>query len=113
MKYVCRNCAETFSSTKMPKYCPFCLADNIGYAGKAREKALEKIDKVNKLTAQIDDLMQQYKPLYLEREYLLGTLRTQKHRGIITEEEMPKIKRYQFEAGVSEYRKKRREEENK
>lgn len=113
MKYVCQNCKEMFSASKLPKCCPFCLADNIGYTGKAREKALEKITKVNELTAQIDEIMERVKPLYLERALLLDSLRTQKHRGVITEVEMPKTKKYQFEAEIPEYRRKLREEKNK
>lgn len=109
MKYVCRNCMETFIVTKRPKHCPFCSSENIGSDGKARQTALDLIEHCNQLTMQLDKLMEKYKPLYLERECALNTLRVYKQRGIITDVEMPKIKRDNIQKELTEYRKKRRE----
>lgn len=110
MKYICRNCAETFSATKMPKCCPFCLSENFRGDGKARQTALTLIKRSNQLTAQLEELMEKYKPIYLEREVALNTLRVYKQRGIITEAEMPKIKSTNIQKELAEYRKNRKEE---
>lgn len=109
MKYVCNNCSETFTTDKKPKCCPFCLSENFRGDGKARQTALTLIKRSDQLTAQLNELMEKYKPIYLEREVALNTLRVYKRRGIITEEEMPKIERQSIQKEISEYRKKRKE----
>lgn len=109
MDYVCQNCNETFSTAKKPKCCPFCLSANFIHEGKSRQTALALIKRSNQLTAQLEELMEKYKPIYLEREVALNTLRVYKRRGIITEEEMPKIERQSIQKEISEYRKKRKE----
>ena len=109
MKYVCNNCNETFSAAKKPKCCPFCLSENFRDDSKSRQTALALIERSNQLTAQLEELMEKYKPIYLEREVALNTLRVYKRRGIITEEEMPKIERQNIQKEISEYRKKRKE----
>lgn len=73
--------------------------------GQARDTALQLIQRSNKLTAELDELMEKYKMIYLERECALNTLRVYKGRGIITEAEMPKIKRHNIQKGLAEYRK--------
>lgn len=108
MDYVCNNCNETFSAAKKPRCCPFCLSGNFIYEGKSRQTALALIERSNQLTAQLNELMEKYKPIYLEREVALNTLRVYKQRGIITEEEMPKIERQNIQKEISEYRKKRK-----
>lgn len=74
----------------------------------ARKTALELIKRSNKLTAELDALMEKYKPIYLERECALNTLRVYKGRGIITESEMPKVKRHNIQKELAEYRKNRK-----
>lgn len=115
MEYICNDCKEVFAATKKPKCCPFCLSEKLICNGKSRQTALPLIKQCNQLTAQLDELMAKYKPIYLERECILSTLRIYKRRGIITEEEMPKIKRENIQKELAEYRKKRKEEnhENK
>lgn len=108
MNYVCTNCKEIFSATKKPKCCPFCSSENLICEGKSRKTALALIERSNQLTTQLDDLMEKYKPIYLEREIALNTLRVYKQRGIITEEEMPKIKKQNIQKELAEYRQKRR-----
>lgn len=108
MKYICKECAEMFTATKKPKCCPFCLSENIRGDGKSRQTALALIERSNQLTAQLDELMEKYKPIYLERECVLNTLRVYKQRGIITDSEMPKIKSYNIQKELAEYRKKRK-----
>lgn len=75
----------------------------------ARNTALELIKRSNELTMELDALMEKYKPIYLERECMLNTLRVYKGRGIINELEMPKIKRHNIQKELAEYRKKRKE----
>ena len=108
MNYFCGNCNESFSAPKKPKCCPFCLSENFKYYGKSRKTAMELIEYSNQLTAQLNELMEKYKPIYLERECALNKLRVYKQRGIITEEEMPKIERQSVQKEISEYRKKRK-----
>lgn len=110
MRYTCSDCNETFSAAKKPKNCPFCLSENLRYDGKSREKAIELIEYSNQLTSQIEELMEKFKPIYLERECALNTLRVYKQRGIITEEEMPKIERQNIQKEIVKYRKKRKVE---
>lgn len=74
----------------------------------ARKTALELIKRSNELTAELDALMEKYKPIYLERECALNTLRIYKGRGIITESEMPKVKRHNIQKELAEYRKNRK-----
>lgn len=74
----------------------------------ARKTALELIKRSNELTAELDALMEKYKPIYLERECALNTLRVYKGRGIITESEMPKVKRHNIQKELAEYRKNRK-----
>lgn len=74
----------------------------------ARKTALELIKRSNELTAELDALMEKYKPIYLERECALNTLRVYKGRGIITESEMPKVKRHNIQNELAEYRKNRK-----
>lgn len=109
MKYLCKDCAETFTADKKPKCCPFCLSEKLIGDTKSRRTALELIERSNQLTAQLDELMEKYKPIYLERECALSTLRTYKMRGIITEAEMPKIRKDNIQGELAEYRKKRKE----
>lgn len=109
MDYVCNNCNETFSAAKKPKCCPFCLSGNFIHEGKSRQTALALIERSHQLTAQLNELMEKYKPIYLEREVVLNTLRVYKRRGIITEEEMPKIERQSIQKEISKYRKARKE----
>lgn len=109
MKYVCEKCEEKFSATKKPKCCPFCLSENIRGDRKSRKTALMLIKRSNELTAQLNELMEKYKPIYLERECALSTLRVYKKRGIITDAEMPKIKNHNIQKELTEYRKKRKE----
>ena len=75
----------------------------------ARKTALELIKRSNELTIELDTLMEKYKPIYLERECMLNTLRVYKGRGIINESEMPKIKRHNIQKELAEYRKNRKE----
>lgn len=75
----------------------------------ARKTALELIKRSNELTMELDALMEKYKPIYLERECMLNTLRVYKGRGIINESEMPKIKRHNIQKELAEYRKTRKE----
>lgn len=109
MRYVCKDCVQTFTADKKPKRCPFCLSENLIGDTKSRRTALELIERSNQLTAQLDELMEKYKPIYLERECALSTLRVYKMRGIITEAEMPKIKGYNIQKDIAKYRKKRKE----
>lgn len=74
----------------------------------ARETALALIKRSNELTAKLDALMEEYRPIYLERECALNTLRVYKGRGIISEAEMPKIKRHNIQKELAEYRKSRK-----
>ena len=109
MNYVCNNCMGKFSAPQKPKCCPFCLSENLRGDGKSRATALKLIKRSNHLTDILNELMEKYKPIYLERECALNTLRVYKQRGIITDDEMPKIKCQNIQKELAEYRKKRKE----
>lgn len=107
MEYVCKDCKSCFSTkqAKQPYCCPMCASLNIATITKARKTAMRLIDESNELTKQIDALMSRYTELYCERETKLVTLRVYKGRGIISDAEMPHIKRQNLQAQLSEYRK--------
>lgn len=107
MEYVCKDCKSCFSTkqAKQPYCCPMCASLNIAPKSKARSTAMRLIDECNELTEQIDALMSQYTKLYCERETKLVTLRVYKGRGIVSDTEMPHIKRQNLQAQLSEYRK--------
>lgn len=105
MEYVCKNCNSCFSTSRQPQCCPMCTSLNIASMTKARKTAMRLIDECNELTKQIDALMSQYTKLYCERETKLVTLRVYKGRGIVSDTEMPHIKRLNLQAHLSEYRK--------
>ena len=113
MKYVCQKCGSSFSANKQPKCCPFCLAEDVQYDGSSRKTALDLIAQADQLTAQIDVLLEKYKSLYLERECFLNKLRAYKHRGVITDDEIPKIKRWNMQKELAEYRRERKEKKEK
>lgn len=106
MEYVCKDCNSCFSTkqAKQPYCCPMCASLNITAITKARKTAMRLIDECNELTEQIDALMSQYADLYCERETKLVTLRVYKGRGIISDVEMPHIKRLNLQAQLSEYK---------
>lgn len=107
MRFVCESCGKSFSLDAIAKCCPYCMSTDIEQSGKSR--ALKKLEEYNRLSAQMDELMEKYIPLYLEAETIRSTLRTYKSRGIITEEEMPVKKKPQILARLSEYRKNKKE----
>lgn len=106
MKFVCNSCNKQFSLKEKPKCCPYCMSQDIEPNGKT--SALRMLAKYNELSKQMDDLMEKYKPLYLEAECIRSTLRTYKARGILTEDEFPKKKSTNLLNNLSEYRKTRR-----
>lgn len=106
MRYVCNSCNKQFSTSEKSKCCPYCMSIDIEYTGKA--SAIKMINKYNELESKMNDLMENYIPLYLESETIRATLRTYKSRGIITEKEFPVKKRPQIQAMVSEYRKQKK-----
>ena len=105
MEYVCKDCNSCFSTLKQPNCCPMCASLNITPISKARSTAMRLIDECNEITKQIDDLMSKYTELYCERETRLNTLRVYKRRGIVSDTEVPHIKRQNLQAQLSEYRK--------
>ena len=107
MRYYCNKCGKTFSTDAQAKCCPYCMNTDIEPTGKA--SALKMLEKYNELDAAMNELIDQYIPLYLEAETIRATLRTYKARGIISEAEMPKKVRPQIQARLSEYRKNRKE----
>lgn len=110
MRYICSHCDEQFSvKGKAPKLCPYCGNENVVVVSKSKDTALKLIAECNALTEQIDDLMDQYAPLYLERECILAKLRAYKYRGVISAADMPKVGRYQIQAKLSDYRKQKGE----
>ena len=110
MKYVCQKCGNSFSASKMPKCCPFCLSEDVQYDGCSKKYADKLIEQAAELTAQIDVLLEQYKSLYIERECILNKLRSYKHRGVISDDEIPKIQRWNMQGELAELRRKRRED---
>lgn len=110
MKYSCQKCGNSFSASKLPKCCPFCLSEDVQYDGCSRKTALALIEQADQLTAQIDVLLEKYKSLYLERECILNKLRSYKHRGVISDDEIPKIQRWNMQGELAEYRRKRKQE---
>ena len=103
MRYSCNSCGKLFSTDAKAKCCPYCMGTDVEPTGKT--SALKMLDKYNSLSAQMDELIEKYIPLYLEAETIRATLRTYKARGIISEAEMPKKVRPQIQARLSEYRK--------
>ena len=103
MRFICNCCGRVFSVKEKPMGCPYCMSQTIELTGKS--SALKMLKKYNELSEQMDNLMKQYEPLYLEAERIRSTLRTYKARGILTAEEMPKKKRVQLLSKLSEYRK--------
>ena len=110
MKYSCQKCGNSFSASKKPKCCPFCLSEDVQYDGCSKKHADKLIEQAAELTAQIDVLLEQYKSLYIERECILNKLRSYKHRGVISDDEIPKIQRWNMQGELAELRRKRREE---
>ncbi|MBR4880667.1 MAG: hypothetical protein IKU19_01965 [Clostridia bacterium] len=80
------------------------------YDGCSKKHADKLIEQAAELTAQIDVLLEQYKSLYIERECILNKLRSYKHRGVISDDEIPKIQRWNMQGELAELRRKRREE---
>lgn len=118
MHIICNDCGKNFNFSAVPRFCPFCGSSDVERRKKAtckneykkrdaRKTALELIKRSNELTMELDALMEKYKPIYLERECMLNTLRVYKGRGIINELEMPKIKRHNIQKELAEYRKNR------
>lgn len=107
MRYICNACEKRFTLDSGAKCCPYCMSTDIELTGKA--SALKMLKQYNDLSAQMDELMEKYIPLYLEAETIRSTLRTYKSRGIISNEEMPVKKKPQMLAKLSEYRKSKKE----
>lgn len=107
--YACKSCGISFQLAYEVKFCPYCGSEMIGVDGKARTTALGMIEEHNKLMSKALEKFDEYAQIYAQIETIRSTLRTYKSRGLITEEEMPPLKKPLLSEYVSRYRKSRKE----
>lgn len=96
-QYKCLACGASFKTEFDARLCPQCGSSDVrldlDHYQKARDTAVELIEKHNSLMKKALKKFDEYQELYAEVELVRSTLRTYKSRGIISDEEMPSIVR--------------------
>lgn len=110
IKYICSNCNKGFTTDSQVSYCPHCASSNIEVAehAKSRQTAKEKTLELLRIKEQMDEKYAEYVSLYVQAESILQVLRQYKHRGIITDEEIPSLKKPKLADALKEYRQKQK-----
>lgn len=111
MKYKCLDCYKEFKTDSRVAYCPHCASSHIEDVRhiQAKNTAKEKALELLKLKEKIDEKYAEYVSLYVQAESLLQVLRQYKHRGIITDEEIPVLNKPKLSEALKEYRKKKKD----
>ena len=107
--YGCTSCGAAFINSGKVLFCPVCGSDKVQIGGKARETALKLIDEHNQLFEKMLNKYDEYAQLLAEVEYIRGTLRVYKSRGIIESTEMPNFEKPRLIDYVKRYKKEKRQ----
>jgi DNA-directed RNA polymerase subunit RPC12/RpoP len=94
MKYVCKECEKSFNLDSPPKLCPYCGCKDVGNKSRITAEQLitdykESKTKMTNMQKQLNKLMEEFIPIYLESEKIYSNLKVYKSRGIITDKELP------------------------
>ena len=104
-KYMCCSCSHVFSSSIEPKFCPLCGKSEFSHPDtKARRTALEYIEQVKQDQEVMLAMWNGYERQYAVVENMMQLLRQYKKRGIITDDEIPKIVKPKLADKLREYR---------
>lgn len=104
-KYICSDCKKDFSVKSMPKCCPYCGGANIGTNKKKSEvHAAEIIAQMRELKTAVETAWQTYAIEYTQFEALRQKAVVYARRGIITEADIPVVKKTKLAEELRAYR---------
>lgn len=107
LQWKCEKCGTVFTLADSPKFCPVCgCGDFINAAEhkKAKQTAEKICHELSVMIPEIEAAWNKYAQLQARYEEKVQTLRQYKHRGIITEEEIPKPNKKQVQTLLREIR---------
>lgn len=108
--YICESCGSSFRLAEKPNFCPKCASSNVRpNTIKAEKYAEAQIARFEELKPKMEKAFDEYASMYGEMEAIRVTLRKYKERGIITEEQIPKLVMPKLSKKLAEYRKERTE----
>lgn len=104
-KYICSDCKNDFMVNSMPKCCPYCGGINIGTNKKKSEiHAAEIITQMRELRTAVETAWQTYTIEYVRFEALRQKAVTYARRGIISENDIPTIRKTKLADELRTYR---------
>lgn len=104
-KYICSDCKKDFTVNSMPKCCPYCGGTNIGTNKKKSEiHAAEIITQMRELRTAVETAWQTYTIEYVRFEALRQKAVTYARRGIISENDIPTIRKTKLADELKAYR---------
>lgn len=104
-KYVCMDCGRRLIYAEEPKYCPNCGGANMVLdRRKSRVHAENCIAKCQEMLPALEASYAEFIQDYVAYEDLMQTLRVYKNRGVVTEEELPKLFKPTLSQSLKEYR---------
>ena len=111
-RYVCDDCGARFGCSGVAKFCPSCggawvRADR----ERAKDRAQKYIAECKELVEKAEAAFNAYAEIYCEYEFRVQTLRQYKKRGIITDEQIPRMGKPHVAEKLKEYREKRKEQD--
>lgn len=104
-KYICADCKKDFTVKFLPKCCPYCSSTNIITNQKKSEAhAAEIISQMQELRIEVESAWQAYAAEYVKFEALRQKAVTYARRGIISEKEIPVIRKTKLADELRAYR---------
>ncbi len=110
--YRCSACGKIFKDETKPHFCPRCGGSGVllRYGSKSRETALRYIDEIREQHDEAMYFWRAFAKRYAVVEDKMQTLRVYEKRGIISGDDIPKLKRPSLSNALKEYRAKKNSE---
>lgn len=107
--YRCSACGKIFKDETKPNFCQCCGRPEVflRYGSKARETALRYIDEVRKLHDEAMIPWRLFAKRYAIIEDKMQVLRVYEKRGVISSDEVPKLRRPSLSEALKGYRDKK------
>ena len=104
MRFICNACGTAYNLSIESMFCPCCGSPNVERTGRA--SALKRIERYNELVTQMSALIEQYVPLYAEATKIRNTLKVDRSRGLISDNEMPPVYKQLLSEHTQNYKRK-------